>query len=455
MSTTKRIPQPKTTFRYNPRDQFAEFHRRATRWALLRCHRRAGKSYACVNDIVLRALYTTKENARYAYIAPYRQQAKQIAWRYLQEAVEGIAIEVRESDLSVKLPNGAVIGLYGSDNPNALRGVYHDGVICDESQDIRPSLLPEVVFPTLTDRKGWLVLCGTPKGRNNQFFEYYQRAIKDQNWFHLTLKASQSRILPEEELDLIRNQMEESQYEQEFECSFDAALPGTFYTNKMNELQVEGHLNDNILYDDTRPVIVSADIGRTDSTVLWFAQEYPHHFNIIDCEEAHGEDLDYYFTLLKTKPYQYEKIWLPHDARPKTLATKRSTLEQFLDEKFPVQIVPQLKVQHGIDAVRKILPYCRFNQTKCQIGIEALRCYRREYDDINRVYRDTPKHDWTSDFADSFRYLALVLAKRPMTPPKPRHTQQQALGQPQPAYSLDQLYTDRQARGSKISKMRI
>jgi hypothetical protein len=160
-------------------------------------HRRGGKTVACVHDLVIKALYTQKTNARFGYVAPFRQQAKEIAWTYLKDATEGLRDgPPRESELRVKLPNGAWITLYGADNPDALRGVYFDGLILDEFGDMRPSLMGEVIMPTLADRKGWMAVIGTPKGRN-QFFELARKAETDPNWYFKHLPASTSGILSE------------------------------------------------------------------------------------------------------------------------------------------------------------------------------------------------------------------------------------------------------------------
>jgi phage terminase large subunit len=152
---------------YKPREAFKPFHARSQRWAALVCHRRAGKTVACVGELVGRAVATPKQNARYAYIAPYYSQAKQVAWDYLKRMVAPLGAEARESELAVILPdNGAVIRLFGADNPDALRGIYFDGVVLDEYADTKPSLWGAVIRPLLADRKGWAVFIGTPKGRN-------------------------------------------------------------------------------------------------------------------------------------------------------------------------------------------------------------------------------------------------------------------------------------------------
>ena len=199
---------------YEPREQFNSFHARDQRWSCIVFHRRGGKTVACVNDIHARALYTTKKNARYAYIAPFYRQAKDVAWMYLKEATTDSAVKVKESELSVELFNGAKITLYGADNPDALRGIYLDGVVLDEFGDCRPSLWAEVVFPTLTDRKGWATFIGTPKGKNH-FYHIRETARKSDEWFYLQMKASESGLLDEDELRIARTLMDDDQYEQE------------------------------------------------------------------------------------------------------------------------------------------------------------------------------------------------------------------------------------------------
>lgn len=451
MATKRRI-EGNFELDYKPRSAFIPFHNRAERWAVLLCHRRAGKTVAAVNELVIRAIYTNKKNAQYGYIAPFRQQAKKIAWKYLKDAVAGLAIEVRESDLMVILPNGAEISLHGADNPDSLRGLYFDGIVVDEMADIRPSLWQEVILPTLADRKGWAVIMGTPKGKGNKLYEFYELAKNNPDWHSLTLRASVSGLIDAEELASMKAQMSEAQYEQEFECSFTAALVGTFYSKNMRYADEQGRINNDVHYDPELPVHAAADIGFSDSTVIWFWQERPDGLAIIDCEAAHGQPLQYYFDLLNEKPYQYEKIWLPHDARAKTLQTGKSTIEQFLEEGLPVDIVPQLSVQHGIDATRLTLQQCWFHENNCGEGIEALRVYRRKYDEINKVFLDKPLHDWASDYADAFRYLAIVANKRTLEPPKPHPAARELKA----GYTLDKLFEDRERlQPSGVAKMRL
>lgn len=419
------------TLDYVPREQFFPLHTRDKRWACIVAHRRAGKTVACVAELVTRALYTRKKNARFAYIAPFRGQAKAVAWQYLKDMTETFATKIRESDLRVELPNGAWIQLFGSDNPDALRGLYFDGAVLDEYGDCRPSLWSAVVLPTLADRKGWAIFIGTPKGKNH-FHSIYERSKNEKNWFSLTLKVSQTGLLPEEEQAEMRSQMSDEVWEQEMECSFTAPVLGTYYAALINRLETNMQISPNAaVYDPEFPVFTACDLGYTDSCAWWFWQVRPDGLAVIDYYEEQGKELAHYIDMLINKGYNYEAIWLPHDAKAKTLQTGRSTVEQLLDPgrlaerfeglKLPCRLVPSLSRQHGIDAARLVLPKCYIDNVKCGDGVEALRAYRRRFDETRNVLADEPLHDWASNGADAFRYLSLV-AKEYIADIKPFET---------------------------------
>jgi hypothetical protein len=436
---------------YEPREAFIPFHARSERWSCIVFHRRGGKTVACVNDLHTRALYTTKKNARYAYIAPFYRQAKEVAWQYLKDATKETHAKIRESDLSVELFNGAKITLYGADNPDALRGIYLDGVILDEYGDCRPSLWGEVILPTLADRTGWATFIGTPKGKNH-FFEIREMASTRPDWFYLEVRASESGILPEKELKAMKDIMSPEQYQQELECSFTAAVKGTYYSSLIEELEKAGKINPNVTHDPDQEVYVAQDLGRTDSTALWFWQTGVSGPMFIDYEERSGKDLDVYFTLLHSKPYEYRTIWLPHDAVAKTLATRRSTIEQYIDAGFPCKKVPRLAIQHGVDAARLILKSCHINSVTCKDGVEALRNYRRQYNEVTKTFTDDPKHDWSSHGSDSFRYAALVCKGQLKLSTATDILERQGHYQ----YTLDQLFEDHERHSKpRFNTMRI
>ena len=455
-------PSNTVTFDYTPRDLFLDFHNRPQRWALMVVHRRGGKTVACIGDLILKALYTKKKNARFAYVAPFRQQAKEIAWQYLKDMSEGLREgSPRESELRVKFPNGAWITLYGSDNPDALRGLYYDGVVLDEYGDMKPSLLGEVILPTLTDRKGWLAIIGTSKGRN-QFFASARKAEASDDWFYKMARASETGIVPKEDLLEIKAQMSPEEYEQELECSFDAAVKGTYYAHLINKAEKEQRVTLDTLYDPEQKVEVVADLGYSDSTAWWFWQRRLEGYAIVDFFEAAGKDLKFYIKMLMDKKYDYQTIWLPHDAKAKTMQTGRSTMEQMLrphnllpdlfepKARLPIRIVPRLAVQHGIDAVRAVLPQCYFDKKNCFAGLEALRSYQRQWIDHKEVFTDKPLHNWASDAADSFRYFALVSGKSKGQSAEahlnraPRGDRSLPPAQAGPKITLNQLYEDRE-----------
>jgi phage terminase large subunit len=443
--------------RYEPRKHFMPFHEREERWASMVVHRRGGKTVACVNELLTRAAYSQKHNPRYAYIAPFYRQAKDVAWVYLKEFGEGLITKIRESELRVELFNGAWITLYGADNPNALRGLYNDGVVLDEFGDCRPSLWGQVVLPTLVDRKGWATFIGTIKGKNH-FYEVHERAKVTEGWYAMTLKASESGIIDEEELVEMRAQMTEAAYQQEMECDPNAAVQGTFYASQLHDLELRGRITpDAATYDPEQKVMVACDLGFSDSTAFWFWQQRQDGFAVIDYYENQGEKLPHYFALLDSKGYDYDTIWLPHDARAETLATRRTTVEQVLDHydgsETRINVVPKLAVQHGIDAVRLVLESCWFNQVDCYAGIEALRAYRRTFDEIKKVFSDKPMHDWSSDGADAFRYMALSC--RPMAKPESPIARQMSVKIERPKYTLDKLWQDRGPSDHKFAKLRM
>lgn len=379
-------------------------------------HRRAGKTVACVNELIRAALSADKPDARYAYIAPMFNQAKDIAWLYIQKYAGVVpGVQFNESELRADFPNGARIRLYGADNPDRLRGIYLDGVILDEYADMRPSVWGEVIRPLLTDRKGWAVFIGTPKGHNG-FYDIWQSAQGNGEWYSARLLASDTGLLPREELDAARSQMSEDQYEQEFNCSFEAAILGAYYGKELRKAEEDGRIT--VVPVDPRAEIFTAwDIGIGDSTSIWFAQVVGREVRIVDFYESSGVGIDHYARVLKDRDYNYGEHLLPHDADASELGTGKSIREVLngLGVRH-TKIVPKLTVDEGIQAVRMLLPRCVFDAKRCQTGIECLKQYRREYDEKTKAFRNKPMHDWTSHAADAMRYLAVGMRETGVRP---------------------------------------
>lgn len=433
---------------YTPRKELIAFHQREQRFAFLICHRRFGKTVGCVAEMVLRALYTPKHKAQYAYICPFRSQAKAVAWNYLVDMTQGIAIDVKVSELSVTLPNGAKIWLSGSDNINALRGLYLDGAVIDEFAQCRPDLLEAVIQPCLLDRKGWLVLIGTAYGRLNKFYDYYEKSKEDPEWFHADIKVYDSGVIPPEEITRIKNAVSEAKFKQEFMNDFSAELVGTYFASIINEIEQLGQLNDTTNWDPDLQVHVAFDIGRGDNTVAWWWQETPYGINVIDYYTNNGEQAKHYIDLLKTKPYDYVRINLPHDARAMTFATHKSALEQFVegfaDTDTQISIVPRLSIEDGIEAARQILKFTNFDYEKCYYGIECLRVYRKAWDETKQCFSKKPLHDYSSDSADAWRYLAIVANKKYLPAPTVHESINNALISGR-EFTMEKLFAEREA----------
>ena len=409
-------------FDYKARDAFLDFHYRKQRWAVLVCHRRAGKTVATICDTIRRAISENKPDARYAYIAPYYAQAKNIAWDYLLKFAKPAIVKANQSELWVELVNGAKIRLFGADNPDSLRGLYLDGVVLDEYADMKPRLWGEIVRPLLTDRQGWATFIGTPKG-HNAFYDIYNEAQKNDNWYVKTLRADQSGLLAQNELLDAQATMSANQYEQEFLCSFEAAILGAYYGQEMRRITDLDRIID-IEYDPMFPCHTAWDLGFNDSTSIWWFQVVHGEIRVLDHHSSNGQAIPYYTGLLKQKEeefgYKYGIHWLPHDARAKTLASGGKSIIEQIATKIDIKqlkIVPNLSLQDGIQATRLALNRTWFHN-RCIEGIECLRQYQREWDDDKKCFRDRPKHDWTSHSSDAYRYLAIVWQDEEVVMPK-------------------------------------
>lgn len=394
---------------YAPRGQFMPLHERRKRWAIAVCHRRAGKTVACINELIKGALICERQEPRFAYCAPFYSQAKDVAWSYLKRFTAAVpGAEPHESELRVDLPNGGRVRLYGLDNYDRLRGGYFDGVVLDEYGDSDPRAWSEVIRPALSDRKGWAVFIGTPKGRNH-FSEMWDQAIRDEDWFTMMLKASDSGLLDDAELVDARKSMSEDQYDAEYECSFQASVIGAYYGREMQAAELGKRIG-RVPWEPRLPVHTAWDLGVSDSTSIWFAQRNGKEWRLIDYLENSGVGLDWYAKELDRKPYKYGEHILPHDVEVREMGigakSRRETLASLGIRR--ITVVPAQKIEDGINAARLMLPQCWFDAEKCDRGVNALRNYRREFDEKRKVFHDRPLHDWCSHASDAFRYLALA-----------------------------------------------
>jgi len=363
--------------------------------------------------------------------------AKRIAWEYTKQYAAPLIEQTHESELRITLKNQAKIYLLGAEKADSLRGMYLDGCILDEFAQIRPSTVSQVILPSLSDRKGWLVYMGTPRGKNH-FYDIHKKAASTPEWFSMFLKASQSGILAQDELDLIKSQMDGSDYDQEFECSFDAALKGAIYGMEMERAETEGRVRE-LALDPSIPLDVVCDLGYTDDTVLVFFQKAPG--GVLIHEVYINNELEWDSYLDEIDLSDVRDIYLPHDAKAKNLQTGRSIVEQTLKRGYRPRMVPDHKLRDGIASTRKLLPYVYWNLPLCSGAIEAMKSYRREWDDKLGCYRERPVHDWASHTADAFRYLGVVFDN--VTHTESRIIVPGQFAKPMTyAFNLEDLFTD-------------
>lgn len=383
-------------------------------------HRRCGKTVACINDLVARSLQLKRPGppGRYAYVAPYLAQAKEVAWAYLKASSLPALKDKNESELWVELINGAKIRIHGADNPDRLRGSFLDGAVLDEFADMRASVVGEVIRPMLMDYNGWATFIGTPKGRN-AFYDLMERAKADPAWYCATFKASETGILSPDEIADTAKDMTPEQMAQELECSFDAAITGAYYGKDIADIERAGRVGE-VPAEADLPVYTAWDLGIGDATAIWFFQIVGGDVHVIDHYEAHGHGLPHYAAVLHSKGYTYARHYVPHDAKARDLGTGRTRLETLktLLGRWP-DVLAQNDVMDGINAARLTLSRCRFDAIRTADGLEALRQYRADYDEKARAFRDRPRHDWTSHTADAFRYLAMAWRELKPAPPSP------------------------------------
>ena len=393
---------------YEPREPQKEIHKaiKENRWVTAICHRRMGKTVCAINQLIHSALNCTKESPQLAYIAPTYSQAKRIAWGYLKDYTRPLGGIANESELRVDFL-GRRISLYGADSPDALRGIYLDGCVIDEYGDVHPSLFTEVLRPALSDRLGWALFIGTPKG-SNHFKELRDFADNPSNegWALKEFKASETGLIPEAELKDARKAMGDSKYDQEFEISFDSPLIGSYFGEIIKDIGTRNHIRE-IPSEASTGKFTAWDLGMSDSTSIWVAETIGGEVRLMDYYENSGESLNHYIEWLDGKGYRDYIHIMPHDVAVRELQTGKSRYEFLTDAGLKLEIAPKSSVEDGIQAVRRLLPNCWFNKETTKHGVECLRNYRRVFNEKLNVFQEKPLHDWSSHGSDAFRYLAL------------------------------------------------
>lgn len=334
---------------------------------------------------------------------------RRIDWAFPLELREA----TRDNDMMLRLKGGSTWQVVGSDNWNSLIGSPPAGIVYSEYALSDPNSW-SFLRPILEENGGWALFNSTPRGRNH-FHGLLELGKREPGWFSETLTIDDTHALTHAQLDKIRRELAaergddeaDNLIQQEYFCSFDAAIAGAYYARLMSEAEGEGRICD-LPWDARYPVKTAWDLGVGDSTAIWFVQEVALQLRVIDYYEASGVGADHYAKVLREKDYVYDGHILPHDADDREWgnnASSRIDVLKSLGVK-PCKVLKRASVDDGINAGRILIQRAYWDRTRCARGLECLRNYQRTWDDKLRTFSQKPLHDWTSHGADAWRYLA-------------------------------------------------
>lgn len=400
---------------YTPNTNQQELHAllRQYRYAVVVVHRGFGKTWLAMNELIRRAWECTKRDGGvFAYIAPEKLQAKYVAWDKLKVFVQNLPVTIHEADLSITFPNNSVIRLYGADNPHRIRGQHFSYIVLDEVGQMPSDIWTEACYPALQANKGGALFIGTPKGENF-FKEIYDSAKGKDNWLAFLKPVTETTVFSPEQIKEFLIEQGEQKFEQEYLCSFEAGMQGSFfdYLFASEELNLVG----DVPWNPDQPVITAWDIGINDPTSIWFIQRDSadaDRFRVIDFYEAAHPDFMTHLKAVLAKPYLYAEHYMPHDINKRIGLGTLTRYELCLKNGLKVKIASkEVKPEEGIAMVQRLLPRCRFDLNKCKAGITHLKSYSSKQDRMTGEFLKDAVHDKHSHAADAFRYLAVGLRK--------------------------------------------
>lgn len=395
-------------------------------------HRRSGKDKTDIADPAPRRLIQDPCLVKFVY--PTLKMGRDNLWngiggdgfRYRDHIDKtmrtGDPNETRmEIPVGTKKGGNSLFQVAGSDKPDSLRGGNPKMLIFSEWAEQDPYAW-DVVEPILKENDGIAIFNTTPKG-DNHARALYEYARNNPKWYVELLTAEDTGIWTLQQLDEIRKDIisrfaalgrSESEaiayFEQEYMCSFKAPVIGAYYGEGMQRAERE-HRICNVPYIEILPVHTMWDLGIDDSMTIWFFQIYGSEVHMIDYLENSGEGLGYYALEMQKKKYIYGKHYGPHDIKVRELGTGKSRWEVAKSLGVTFEIGANMPVDDGINAGRAWLAQCWFDSVKTMRGINALKNYRKEWDEKNKVFKPNPKHDWSSHGADAFRTGAVNYKK--------------------------------------------
>ena len=389
------------------RPQQMEVYNNLKRFNVLLAHRRMGKTVFALMLLVLKALECKHKNPVVHYYCPTYSQAKKVAWSYLKQFTFEMGAEYNEAELKCTLPTGAVIQLGSADNPDNSRGIYSDFCVLDEPSNMQSRMWTEILRPALSDRLGGALFIGTPAGEHGLFYEMYELAGGEEDWFRGKYKASETGVIPDTELQAAQKVMSRAEYDQEYEVSFSAAVKGAYFGETMAKLKKAGSITV-VRHDTTREVYCSFDLGMSDACAVWFFQIQGNEYQFIDYVEYTNTGLPDIVAHMKQKPYNYGQWVFPFDVDNQSLSTGKTRKRTLQELGVDVVVAKKMSIIDRIELGRSMLNRCIFDAVKCKAGIECLRQFKSEWDDKNGTLRLRPLHNWASHGSDSFTYCAVA-----------------------------------------------
>lgn len=374
-------------------------------------HRRAGKDL-CLFNLMIRL--ATQRSGIYYYFLPTYSQGKKIIWegrtndgmKFIDYIPKEIIKKTDSQEMKIILINNSLIQVIGTDNFDSIRGTNPVGCVFSEYAYQDPRAF-DVVSPILRANGGWAIFNTTPNGKNHAY-TLYNMALNNKDWFAEKLTWKDTKVLTEADIQAERDAgRPEEMIEQEYNCSFDIGAVGSYYVKHIQKMVEEDRIC-HVPYDASKLVNVYTDIGKSDSTVFVFVQSHGKEIHIIDHYAASGKDVEDYVLVLRGRGYHYENLYLPHDANQSRIGMKYNVREQFEQAGFHVKMVKSISKQDGIQVVRARFKNFWIDKSKNENLILALESYRKEYDAVKKVFSDVPEHDWSSDYADAIRYMAIA-----------------------------------------------
>jgi phage terminase large subunit len=378
--------------------------------------RRAGKD-VCAFNVMIRA--AIRRIGTYYYIFPTYGQARKVIWDAImndgKKFIDFIPTELivgvpNSQEMKIKLRNGSLIQLIGSDNVDSLVGTNPQGIVFSEYAIQDPNAY-SFLRPVLVANDGWALFISTPRGKNH-LYDMWQIASKNPDWFAYKLTLDDTKHISKELIDKEKEEglMSDDLIQQEYYCSFDRGVEGSYYAKYMDGLRLKGQIG-TVTWEPSHAVHTAWDIGVRDSTSIIFFQCIGTTVRIIDYYEKQKEGLEHYINLLNSKPYTYGKHIAPHDIAVKEWGSGMTRLEKAKQLGIKFIVAPNISIMDGIESARTTLPRCWIDERNCQQLIKALDSYRQEWDSKRRVYNTQPLHDFSSHASDAFRYLSVSLPR--------------------------------------------